>query len=83
MIALVQSALREGLIVLAIPLGVALLVGVVVSFAQAVTQMQDMSLATVPKIVAVGLALFVLGPGLLSMLVSFTQTLWLRGAGLG
>ena len=51
----------------------ALVVGFVVSLFQAVTQLQDSTLAFVPKIIAVGIALLVSGNWMLQELISFTQ----------
>jgi flagellar biosynthesis protein FliQ len=55
---------------------VGLVVGVVVSIFQSVTQIQEQSLAFIPKIIGVGLVLVVLGPWMLQQLVSYTQNLW-------
>ncbi len=51
----------------------ALVVGFAVSLFQAVTQLQDSTLAFVPKIIAVGIALLVSGNWMLQELISFTQ----------
>ena len=51
---------------------VSLVVGVAVGLFQAVTQVQEMTLTFVPKIFAVIIALLVLGPWMLSLMVSFT-----------
>ncbi len=45
----------------AIPLGVSLIVGLIVSVLQTATQIQDSTLAFIPKVIAVCLALFVFG----------------------
>lgn len=76
MLTLVQSALIEALVLLAIPLGIALVVGVIVSFGQAVTQIQDTTVSVVPKLAAVGFVLWLLGPRLFALLVNWTQLLW-------
>ena len=57
-------------------LGVGLGVGVLVSILQAATQIQEMTLTFVPKIIAVMLALLVAAPWMLDMLVSFTHNLF-------
>ena len=54
---LAQEALSLALIVSLPVLAASLLVGLVASFLQAVTQVQDSSLSFVPKILAVALAL--------------------------
>jgi len=51
----------------------ALVVGFAVSLFQAVTQLQDSTLAFVPKIIAVGIALLLAGNWMLQELISFTQ----------
>jgi flagellar biosynthesis protein FliQ len=51
----------------------ALVVGFAVSLFQAVTQLQDSTLAFVPKIIAVGIVLLLAGNWMLQELVSFTK----------
>lgn len=51
----------------------ALVVGFAVSLFQAVTQLQDSTLAFVPKILAVGIALLLSGNWMLQELISFTK----------
>ena len=50
----------------------ALLVGFAVSLIQALTQLQDQTIAFVPKIIAVGVALIISGNWMIQSLVSFT-----------
>ena len=50
----------------------ALVVGVIVSVFQAVTQIQEQSLSLMPKIVAVAVVIVVLGPWMLGQLVTYT-----------
>jgi flagellar biosynthetic protein FliQ len=50
----------------------ALLVGLIISVFQATTQIQEQTLAFVPKIVVVLFALLIFGPWILSTLVDFT-----------
>lgn len=54
---------------------VALLVGVSVALVQALTQVQEMTLVFVPKIVAIFLALFVTLPTMAMALVNFMEQL--------
>jgi flagellar biosynthetic protein FliQ len=56
-------------------LGLALIVGLIVSIFQATTQIQEQTLAFVPKIVAVFLAVLIFGPWILNVLVDFTSNL--------
>ncbi len=78
---LVLRAVREGLLlailVSAPPLLASLLVGFVVGIVQAATQIQDQTLAFVPKLLVVSLTLLALGPVLGTQLVRFTQALLL------
>ena len=53
-----------------------LVVGLIVSVFQAVTQIQEMTLAFIPKIIAVGVVLAVAGPWMLGQLVSYTEQLY-------
>ncbi len=59
-------------------LAVALAVGVVVGILQAVTQVQEMTLTFVPKIVGIGLTVLICGSWMLRSLVSFTEELFNR-----
>jgi len=56
-------------------LGVGLVVGVVISIVQAATQIQEMTLTFVPKILAIFLALIFAFPWLMDKMVSFTADL--------
>jgi flagellar biosynthetic protein FliQ len=55
---------------------VALVVGLLVSVFQAVTQIQEQSLSLIPKIAAVAVVIVVLGPWMLGQLVSYTTALY-------
>jgi flagellar biosynthesis protein FliQ len=54
----------------------ALVVGLVVSIFQAVTQIQEQSLSLIPKIIGVAGVMIVLGPWMLGQLVSYTSALF-------
>ncbi|MFH1060199.1 MAG: flagellar biosynthesis protein FliQ [Pseudomonadota bacterium] len=54
-------------------LGVGMVVGLVISIFQSVTQIQEMTLTFVPKIVAVLLGLLFFGPWMLSKIISYTE----------
>ncbi len=54
-----------------------LVVGLVVSLFQAVTQIQEQSLTFIPKIIGVAALIVLLGPWMLGQLVSYVQTLYL------
>ena len=57
-------------------LGVSLLVGLLVSIFQAMTQIQEQTLTFIPKVVAVVVVLLVLGPWMLSVLTAYTSNLF-------
>ncbi len=56
----------------------ALAVGLVISILQALTQIQEMTLTFVPKILVIFVSLLVLMPFMLSTLIEFTQSLFAR-----
>ena len=55
---------------------VALLVGLLVSVFQAITQIQEMTLAFIPKIIAVGLVIAFAGPWMLDQMLAWTRELF-------
>jgi len=57
-------------------LGAGLVVGLVVSIFQAVTQIQEQTLSFIPKIVALAAVLMLLGPWMLNQLLAYTADLW-------
>jgi len=57
-------------------LGTTLLVGVLVSLLQAVTQVQEMTVTFVPKMIAVALVLLLLGSWMIHSMVDFSHELW-------
>lgn len=57
-------------------LGVSLVVGLMVSVFQAVTQLQEPTLTFIPKILAVIVVIVVAGPWMLNTLLDFTVDLW-------
>ncbi|HIC96838.1 MAG TPA: flagellar biosynthesis protein FliQ [Aquificaceae bacterium] len=83
-VSLGQKAL-EVAVLLAMPVLLAtFIVGLVVSVFQAATQIQEMTLAYIPKIVAAMVTLFLLGGWMMEKIVSFTREilinipLWIR-----
>jgi flagellar biosynthesis protein FliQ len=70
-----QDTIYTILIVIAPVAGVALVVGLLVSIFQATTQIQEQTLAFVPKIVAVFLSILFFGAWMLRHVVEFTQHL--------
>ncbi|WP_371326602.1 flagellar biosynthetic protein FliQ [Collimonas sp. OK412] len=65
-----------GLLVCMPVLALSMLVGLIVSILQVVTQVQEMSLTFVPKLLAAGVALMVFGPWMLHKLAQFSTKLW-------
>lgn len=55
---------------------IALLVGLLVSVFQAITQIQELTLAFIPKIIAVGLVIGLAGPWMLDQMISWTTELF-------
>lgn len=79
-IGLIVRLLNETLIqtaVLSLPfLIVSLLVGLIISIFQATTSIQEQTLTFVPKFIAVGLMIFLLGPLLIRIFTDFTIRLF-------
>jgi flagellar biosynthesis protein FliQ len=57
-------------------LGVALLIGLVVSVFQAVTQIQEQTLSFIPKLIALAAVIVIGGPWMLGELLNYTTELW-------
>jgi flagellar biosynthesis protein FliQ len=80
------DVLREALLVTLMVAGplmlVALIVGLAVSLLQALTQIQEMTLAFVPKVVVIFLASLLFLPFMLATLTSFMERISARIVGL-
>lgn len=61
---------------------VVLLVGLVISIFQAATQINEMTLSFIPKLLAAGIALVLLGPWLISVMVDYMKLLFTSLPGL-
>ena len=72
-----RNALLMVMLVSAPMLGLGLLVGLLVSVFQATTQIQEQTLAFIPKIIAVFVAILIFGPWMLRLLMDYTQQLLL------
>ena len=59
-------------------LGIGLIVGVSVSIIQAATQIQEMTLPFIPKIVSIFIALLLSFPWIMDKMITFTQTVFLN-----
>lgn len=64
-------------------LGVALVAGLLISFIQAITQINEATLAFLPKIFAIGIALTVLSPFMAATLAGFTHRIFDRIVAIG
>ena len=74
-IQLAQQALMTVMIVAAPMLGLGLAVGLLVSVFQATTSIHEQTLAFIPKIIAVFIAILIFGPWMLKIMVGFvTET---------
>lgn len=81
--ALLRDALLLTLKLGAPPLLAALVVGLLISLFQAVTQINEATLAFVPKVLAIGAALVVFGGFMFSALADYTRGLFDRIGELG
>ena len=70
-----QKALMLAIMISAPVLGFGLVVGLIVSIFQAATQIHEMSLTFIPKIIAVTVALVIFGPWMLTSVVTYTTNL--------
>ncbi len=55
---------------------ISLLVGLVVSIFQAMTQIQEQTLSFIPKILSIALILILLGPWMLNVMTAYTTNLF-------
>ena len=63
-------------------LGAALAVGLFIGVIQAATQIQEMTLSFIPKLLALVIVLFIIGPWMHRIIVTFTQRLFMDIPGL-
>lgn len=77
-VGIMAETIRVTLLISAPVLIVGLVVGVAISLFQAVTQVQEMTLVFVPKIVACLVALVAALPWMINVLVSFTHNLFIN-----
>jgi flagellar biosynthetic protein FliQ len=71
-----QGALELTLIISAPLLLSALIVGLIVSVFQAATQINEMTLSFIPKLVAIFAALLISGPWIITMLTDYMRRLF-------
>lgn len=73
---IVTGAMRISLVLGGPILAVALAVGVLISLVQTVTQIQEMTLTFVPKVIGVALVIVLLGSWMIDELVNWVTRLW-------
>lgn len=66
-----RETLLTAMLLAAPPLGIGILVGLIISVFQAVTQIQEQTLTFVPKIFAIFISLLIFGPWMLRVLTEF------------
>ncbi|MGQ0509203.1 MAG: flagellar biosynthesis protein FliQ [Betaproteobacteria bacterium] len=75
-LAIVIQGLEVMLLVAAPALGAALVIGLVVSILQAATQVNEMTLAFIPKLIGVVAALALAGPWMIAILTDYVRRLF-------
>ncbi len=73
---LARESLMIALLVGAPVLGVTLVIGIVVSIIQAVTQVNEMTLTFVPKLIGVFAVMLIFGPWMMETMLSFSAGLF-------
>mgnify|MGYP001815316637 CR=1 FL=1 len=71
-----MEAFKTAILLAAPILGFGLVAGVLVSMLQAATQINEMTLVFIPKILAVGLAFLIFFPWMLQLIMAFTENLF-------
>lgn len=75
---MVQEAIWTVIVASGPAVGVAMVVGIVIALMQALTQIQEMTLTFIPKIVAILLMILVTAPFMGAQLFAFTETMYGR-----
>ncbi|MEL9685817.1 flagellar biosynthesis protein FliQ [Escherichia coli] len=70
------EAMKVALALAAPLLLVALVTGLIISILQAATQINEMTLSFIPKIIAVFIAIIIAGPWMLNLLLDYVRTLF-------
>jgi flagellar biosynthesis protein FliQ len=81
-IELCKQAIYTTLLISAPMLIAGLVVGIIISVLQAVTQIHEMTLTFIPKILAVVIVMILALPWIMNLLISYTQDLFNLMAGL-
>lgn len=74
-ITIAKDAIETTLLISLPILGVILIIGLIISFLQAITQIQEMTLTFVPKILATFILLLLIFPFLMNKLLDYTKNL--------
>ena len=77
-IQLAQQALMTVMLVAAPMLGLGLTVGLMVSVFQATTSINEQTLAFIPKIIAVFVAILIFGPWMLKIMIGFVTEVFVN-----
>ena len=72
-ISIARETVLTALLLSAPPLLMGLVVGLIISIFQAVTQIQEQTLTFVPKLIAVLVSLVVFGPWMLNLIMGFME----------
>jgi len=64
-------------------LGTSLIVGLLVSLFQSMTQIQEQTLTFIPKVAAIIIIMLILGPWMLSVMTAYTSNIFKQLASLG
>lgn len=75
-IALGRSAIYTTLLIAAPMLIFSLVIGLIIAILQAITQIHEMTLTFIPKIISVALALIIFLPWMINTLLSYTTQLF-------
>ena len=70
-----QQAIWATMLLAAPPLLAALAVGLLVGMFQAATQINEMTMSFIPKLIILAIALIVAGPWMLSVIIDYTEQL--------
>lgn len=73
-----RQAIEIALLISLPMLGIGLFVGVFVSVIQAATQIQEMTLSFIPKIISIFLALLIAFPWIMDKMVTYTTEIFLN-----
>ena len=75
---LVIQLAQEALMIVLLLLGLGLIVGLLVAVFQATTSIQEQTLAFIPKIIAVFVAILIFGPWMLRIMVEYVSNVFIN-----